>query len=442
MARNYMHDITPTPSDDEAGGDEMPRAERSIRDFRPSPARQRLATPRMQEVSTQIPQKSSRSRIGLWIAAALCVVVLALAGGLLLFSSTSITIIPHAQTMTFDASNPLTAYPATSAATGTIPYTVVTQVFEDSAVVAANGTEQAEEKATGSITVYNEYSDQPVRLIKNTRFQTADGLIFRIPASVDVPGKKGSTPGSINVTVFADQTGPKYNIASGVTLNVPGLKSTAEMYSKVYAKSTAAFSGGFSGTRPAVSPAILEAAKAEVRARLAETAQKLHETAPEGTIAFSGLSVISYETLPATEEGGGSVRIHERATVTMPTFSSATFASSVAQAVSAQAEGQSVTLSFSDGTSAQPVGALSAADIGTQPIVFIITGKAQLVWNLDTKAFLEALAGREEGAFESIVRGFPAVEEARARIMPFWKHTFPSDPTKIKIILENPPVQF
>lgn len=464
MARNYMQDITPAgeepeeirprrraPAREKESELEPEPETRSIRDIRPSQARARLAsrppeirdeydTSHTHAIHTPALRPKSRTRLGIWAAAALALVVVGGAGFLMVFASTTVTVIPHTQTITFDASSPFTAYPKAGAGPGTIAYTVMTQVFEDSATVQASGTEHAEEKATGNITVYNEYSEEPVALIKNTRFQTPNGLIFRIPASVDVPGKRGDSPGSIEVTAFADQNGPSYNIGPIDRLTIPGLKSSPDMYAKVYAKSGAAFSGGFSGDRPAVSPSVLESSRAEVRNRLNEKAQEFVRTA--SGIAFPGLMLVSFETLPPTEEGGGSVRINERATVSLPVFPDDRFAQSVGQAVSANAEGQSVSIRLSDGIVAGPVQPLASADLGTQPIVFTLNGRGQLVWNVDGSALSDALAGREEGAFQTIIGGFPAIEEARARIMPFWKSSFPPNAADIKIATEEPAQEF
>lgn len=433
MARNYMRDIG-SDSEDDA----VPAHERSIRDLRPSAARQRLQTPRADfQQDPPPPRRRRRSRVGIWIAALIVVIVLGGAAALLLFPSTTITITPRTHVVPFDTSNPLTAYPVSNAATGTIQYSVLSQVFEDSAVVQASGVEQAEEKASGNVTIYNE-TEKVVRLIKNTRFQTPDGLIFRVPASVDVPAGKAGAPGSIAATVFADENGPKYNIAPTDKFTLPGLKSSPD-YSKVYAKSTSAFTGGFSGERPAVSASVLESSKAEVRSRLEEKAHELWRTTSEGTIAFPGLLTIVYETLPPTNEPGGGVRISERATVSVPTFDSKMLARSLAQAVSADAEGADINIRFTDAATAQSVGTLEAADLGRESITFSIMGRGQLIWQLDLPALQEALAGREEAAFQPIVQGFAAIEEARARITPFWKHSFPKDPEAISITVSDPP---
>ncbi len=439
MVRNFMHDIV--PNDDDSERDEIQPASRSIRSLRPSAERVRLTPQRQHRIEIEEKEENSPGiHKGIWIVGVVGFIVLLLLGTLVLFPSTTITVVPRTHVLPFDGTTPFTAYPAATAATGTMPYTVQTQVLEDSAVVEASGTEFVEEKATGSITLYNEYSDQPVRLIKNTRFESPTGLIFRIPASVDIPARKGSTPGTITVTVFADQTGPNYNIAPTDKMTIPGLKSTPDMYAKVYGKSTAAFTGGFSGDRPAVSPSILEKAKAEVRSRLDQKARELSQASTESAVSFPGLFVVTYETLPPTKELGGGVRIHEKATVALPVFERAALAKTLAQAVAANSEGQSIAITFSSDISAQALGTLSVADLGREPLTFTMKGKGLLTWNLEGNAIRDALAGREETAFQPIIEGFQGVESARARITPFWKHSFPVDPTDITINLESPQI--
>jgi hypothetical protein len=428
-------DLAPEPEASEP--EPVVPPERSIRSIRPSANRFRQV-PRHERIENLGYEPRPRSRAGIWAAVFVAALVLALAAFLVLFPSTSVTVVPHAQVITFDASSPFTAHPESAAAPGTIIYSVLSQSFEDSALVQANGTEEANDPASGNITVYNAYSDDEVELIKNTRFQTPDGLIFRIPATVKVPGREGNTPGSVEVTVFADQAGPEYNVGPFDRLTIPGLRSLPDMYAKVYAKSTSAFSGGFSGVRPAVSDAVLQAAQAEVRGRLQEKANQLALTAPEGSVAFPGLIAIEFESLTPTEESGGTVRINERANVAIPLFREDRFAQSIAEAVSANAEGQSVYVRFADNLTASPVGSLALADLGTEPVTFTLGGKGQLVWNVDTGALAQALATRDESAFKTIIQGFPAIEEARARIMPFWRSAFP-EASDIQVSVEEPP---
>lgn len=381
------------------------------------------------------PPRSARSRWWLWALAALCLLTL---GGLALFAfrGTTVSVIPKSHDIVFDESSTFTARPTATAATGTLAYSVETSDLEDSEVVPSQGTTHAETKASGSIIVYNDYSTASVKLIKNTRFETPDGLVFRAPAEVVVPGKKGTTPGSVSITVIADKVGDKYNVGPVAKFTLPGLKSSPDMYTKVYAKSTVAFTGGFVGDQPAVAPGALEAALSSVRARLEGKARASAGAQGDSLIIFPELIQITYQDLPNTTEAGGGVRIHEKAHVVVPAFSADAFAQTVAKAVSADAEGAPIKIVGGSGFGARMTNA--SATIGVDPINFTLTGQATLVWQVDTGALAEALAGRDQGAFQTIVNGFSGIQEAHARIEPFWKTSFPGNAADIKIDIQSP----
>ena len=460
MAKDYFQDIMPPNSSD------VPRQ------TAPAPAAASYSAPAPSEASpspapsADLPEKTIRniqvtsplrtkSRVGLdlrepvppaaggrfgrvWLWGGVVLALLVLGAiALVALRPTSVTVIPRSQNVLFDETALFTAYPASSAATGTLTYTLDTVTLEDSEIVPAKGVERVEEKASGVITVYNEYSAQPVKLIKNTRFATPDGLIFRIPAEVIVPGKKGSTPGEISVTIFADAAGDKYNISPVSRFTLPGLKSSPSMYSSVYARSSAAFSGGFVGERPAASKGDVDAARAKIRDRLqAQILETVRAKNSEATLAFVDLAYIAFETLPQTAEAGGGARVHERVRVELPVFSADSFARTVAESVSADVENSSVMLKGADGLTAQLRS--SAAAGAESPIQFGLKGSVLLVWKVDVSELAQALAGRDEAAFQAIIGGFLGIEEAHARIEPFWKNSFPSAPSAIKIKVSDP----
>lgn len=381
-----------------------------------------------------------RSRLLIWLVAVVAVVILAGAVAYVFLGDTVVTVTPRTHQITFDDSTQFTAYPAATSAAGTIAYTTESIVLTDSATVPATGTEQAQDKATGTITVYNDYSSAPVRLIKNTRFQSPGGMIFRIPASVEVPGKKGSTSGQISVTVIADQPGESYNIAPADKFTLPGLKSTPEMYTGVWGRSTETFSGGFSGTKPAIQKDALDKARSDIRARLEEKARSaVAERNSENTFAFYDLSTVLFESLPTTPEATGSAKVNEKVTITIPLFSKPAFAGSIASAVSADAEGNMITL-----TPGAAFGAKIAGDqkvLGQDPLTFTLSGNATLVWSIDPGPLSDALAGKDQGAFETVIGSFPSIEKAEASIAPFWRRSFPADPADIKITVVEPTAQ-
>jgi hypothetical protein len=457
MAKDYFQDILPpsgaTPSrsipitrpekpvieesQQEETATEPP--ERSIRNISmPERARGRggeiKPPPPPPSVSFDDGSRGGSKRLWIWAVALLGILLVAVVG-LLALRPTTVTVIPKSHAVLFDSASKITAYPESSAATGTLAYRVESVELEDSEVVPSSGVERVEEKASGTITVYNNYSASSVRLIKNTRFETPDGLIFRTPSEIIVPGRKGTTPGEVSVTVIADQPGESYNVGPVAKFTVPGLKDTPAMFTGVYARSSAAMSGGFSGERPSVAPGALEAAQSAVRDRLlAKARESAQAQVGETETTLVDLARITYTSLPRTNEAGGGVRIHEKATVEIPVFSANALAREIAKWVSADAETSTTLLVPGNGFRATQTGTSGL----TEALSFTLSGAGTLVWVVDEGALAGALAGKDEGAFETIVAGFPSVQEARARVEPFWKSSFPGDPADIAIRVEEP----
>ena len=433
---------TPPPGDDGAFDDAAPRGIRSIQaPARPRPYRPAIAPTTMERdfregppISGGVPPHRS-SRLWMWAAASV-VVLCVVAGLLFFFGSTTITVTPKSRTAVLNSA-PITAREGSSAPEGTLSYTMQTFDLEDSEVVAAQGTTRVESKASGSITISNSYSATPLKFIKTTRFESPQGLVYRAASDIVVPGKKGNTPGSVTVTVVADQAGDAYNIGPTAKFTLPGLRSNAAMYAAVTAKSTAAMQGGAAGNQPGTAPGALEAAVALVRGRLEA---KAHEAAAgqakDDTFVFSELIAITYESLPATTEAGDSVRIHEKAHVRIPVFLKDAFAQAVSKIAFTDSETASVTMEPQEDFAVQALTPSDTAEAGVLNLV--ASGRALIIWKVDTAALATALEGKDSSAFQAIVNGFPSVLEAHARISPFWKSSFPAQATDIKIVVETP----
>ncbi len=379
------------------------------------------------------PHRSSR----LWIWAGASVILLSIVAVLIIFfSSTTVTVTPKSRVAVLSSAS-ITAREGASAPEGTLSYTLQTFDLEDSEVVAAEGTTHMETKASGSITVTNTYSASAVKLVKNTRFESSDGLIFRALSDIVVPGKKGSTAGTVNVTVVADQPGEQYNIGPTKKFTVPGLKSTADMFAGVYAHSSAAMSGGFLGEKPGTAPGALEAAVALVRGRLeAKSREALASQTKDDTFAFPELIVITYQSLPTTNEAGNSVRIHEKAHMEIPVFSKDAFARAVAQAAFADSDNAAVSMEPAGDFTVHALASGDQTEEGTLSLV--ASGQALIIWTVDTNALATALQGKDDSTFQAIANGFPSVLEAKARIAPFWRSSFPDSPSDIKVKVVRP----
>lgn len=130
-----------------------------------------------------------------------------------------------------------------------MPAKIVSVSEEVTKIYDVTGTKNASnQKAHGTITIYNEFSSSPQPLVATTRFETSDGKIFRLVSGVTVPGteKVGTEikAGAIEAKVIADESGEKYNIEAS-SFTIPGFKSSGgDKYAKIYAKSSKAMTGG------------------------------------------------------------------------------------------------------------------------------------------------------------------------------------------------------
>lgn len=447
MAKDYFQDIVP-PEDSESPkkarraaeehtsgmrSEGTPPPDRSIRNINIS----RKANFGMSDSRPMIQSDAMRPRrtkSWAWVVATLGVIALAILALLFVFRNTTVTVVPRSQLVTFDQASEFTAYPVHSATVGSLTYEVRSIDVEESEVVEAHGTEHKETKASGTITVVNNYSAAPVRLLKNTRFATASGLIFRSPSEVVIPGKVGSVSGQADITVAADKAGGEYNIAAGDKLTLPGLQtSSPAMYTTVYATTKVAISGGFLGEAPAVQSGTLEAARSAMRARIETKAQDfVNKQNTEQDIALSPR--LTYAEEPVTTEGNG-VSMHMKAKVDVPVVPREKLASSIAQVAAASAAEGAYTLAT--GAEFKAVESDAPASLGVDPLSFTLVGSATLISRIDTAALRVALAGRDKSAFKAIVANFPGVESAKARIEPFWKSTFPAAAEEIAIKVEK-----
>ncbi|MFH1218712.1 MAG: hypothetical protein V1679_02630 [Candidatus Peregrinibacteria bacterium] len=129
--------------------------------------------------------------------------------------------------------------------------------------------------ASGKITIINTTGDS-WPLVNQTRFQTDEGIVFRLQSPVTVPAASGGNPGKVEAFVVADVT-DAYNAIVGERGNIepsrfylPGLKDSSR--SKLYAESYEPMVGGVTDYITFVTADDLEAAKARMNDELLKDA--------------------------------------------------------------------------------------------------------------------------------------------------------------------------
>jgi hypothetical protein len=327
----------------------------------------------------------------------------------------------------------------TEPAAGELGYELLTLEATGERQVKASGSEQVTERAVGDILIYNTEAKGTQRLIKNTRFESPDGLIYRIQESVEVPAATKDTdgkilPGVVRAKVFADGTGEQYNIAP-TRFTVPGLKDTPQ-FSTVYGESTVALTGGFEGERYMLDEAELETKKQELHLELRNSLlERLKSERPAGFIVYDNAVTFTFESLPATSYGDSLATIKEKAYLHIPLFKEDEFAKYLAESTVPGYEGEPVALTDTRALVFEYAGATtSVSDISDDTsLEFFLKGTTRIVWKFDETKLSTDLIKLSKSALPSVLSGYPSIDRAEAVVRPFWKQSFPDTIEKMTI---------
>ncbi|MFA6273056.1 MAG: hypothetical protein WC673_00995 [Candidatus Paceibacterota bacterium] len=379
--------------------------------------------------------KKRGPKLRIWLIAVGAVLVL-LAATIFVFSGAIVTIEPRQKNITVDIE--AVAKSSTIAAEGVgvneLVYETIAVGGVKTVYLQATGESKVEKKASGTIVVYNNYSSAPQRLIKNTRFETPTGLVYRIDKSIIVPGTRvegGKTiPGSVEATVFADLPGPNYNM--GLTdFTVPGFKGTPR-YEGFYARSKTSMTGGFVGNVPTAPEDKMNEAYASAEAELKqELTKKIGDQKPDTFVWYpSALLFESVRQMPA-EATGSMIALSVNATSTAVVFSKSVLSNYIAEHSLSDYDKEPVSIDKLEALTFTPRFS-SGASVG-DPIPFSLTGNTAIIWQFDSNQLKSDLAGKNKKDVYSIIANYHGIARTSVVIRPFWKSQFPDNPNKIKI---------
>lgn len=345
-------------------------------------------------------------------------------GALFYFSTAKVEVIPS--TVSAAVQSSFTA----NKSSGSLPFEIITSQKIASQGVKSNGTKTVNSSASGNITVYNTQA-KAQKLIANTRFATSAGLVFRIRSAITVPGGTTAKPGSITAKVYADKTGSSYNVGP-TSFTVPGFAGTPQE-TMVYARSTSAMTGGASGSVPIVDSDLEEQARSALKTALApDLLESIKTQIPSGYVLVPGAMTTTYEALDsAPSSTTGMVEIKEQGTITAIIFPNSELAKGIAYSVAGLGyQGEPLMLSSTDNLL---LAASSIPDASDETFSFTLAGTAEMIYTVDKNRISAAVAGKTRSAAEVALTNYPEIKRATIILRPFWRQTFPQDPSSISV---------
>ena len=346
-------------------------------------------------------------------------------------STAAINIFPYKETLTVDSR--LRARANTTA--DGLQFEIAQLSAEESGLVTATGITSGGQKASGKITVYNNYGSAPQKLIANTRFQTSDGKVYRIKGAISVPGM-----GVLEATVYADQAGEEYNIGPA-DFTLPGLKGGAR-FEKVFAKSKSAMSGGSSGNIRVVKKEDIDSVRASINEKIKNRLTEMFsKQKPEGYVLFDDAVKIEYiensDNPKVGDSSGRAMTFKVKGSATGYLFKK----DALSKALTDDNAGDLKKVPKNDPILVENIESLDfsliSADAKNKEITVRLKGNADFVWTVDTAKLLEEMLNYKGKDYTSVFQNYPAIAKASIVQSPKWWPRFPKDKSKIKINIET-----
>lgn len=305
----------------------------------------------------------------------------------------------------------------------------------ESIYIEGSKQENRQTKSSGIITVFNSDSTDK-NYIKNTRFQTEDGRIYRAFKRFVIPRGTADEPGSVDVLVVAETPGDKYNSESGLTFTLPALKEQGDdSYDKVYANQKEPLSGGYSGVVSVPSAEDIAEGEVRLQERL-ETSlgADFRAIMPENYVlddSFIAFSQPVFTQEPDQERGGINLKATgELMAVALGREELAGYLAS--ELLDTDLDTTAIEI---DNIQDLVLTITSETDLEQDDTFdFTIGGDVVFIWKVDKAQLQSVVAGKLVTHIENgLVNGLDHVTIDDIQVRPFWRRAIPENTDKIDI---------
>ncbi len=353
------------------------------------------------------------------------------------FAETRLIIYPRTEVVTLEE----TLFQASRSGEG-VNFEIMTLKKEEEMLVEAIGEEEISRRAQGTITIFNDFSEEPQTLIRNTRFESPGGLIYRIEDPVLIPGKTDSGPGVLEeILVVADEPGEEYNIGPE-NFVVPAFReSENERFHSITARSKTPMIGGFQGVSLIAGEEDENTARNKLRERIEENLRTTARTeeVPQGFVLLEGAYLISFSSLPNEVAADGSVKIREEGTFSGVLFNLAKLSEVVAQDFAFETNEETLLIENVEGLKfafLEDHDTKRTRIFQDQEFEFSLSGEVWLVWQFDGDRLKSELAGAPMRDINEIISEYPgieAVEQGNLSFLSRLQRNFPRNPNRLII---------
>lgn len=386
----------------------------------------------------RVSREPSRGGRGIWYVAILLIAALFF-GLSIFFTGATVQVTP--KTLNPTLNERFVAYKKPIAGELTFDFMVVDG--EVSETLTSTTKENVQDRARGTVRIFNNHSTSSQLLIIDTRLVDENGRTYKTVERVTVPGQKTVDdvlePGFIDVEIYADIPGPAGNeIETGIRLGVAGFKeANSPKYETIYAETLTSLEGGFSGERFVIDEDQKRATEERLIQQITENlTTRSSAQVPSTSFIPHNLSVLLNQRFNESVSETGEIVVTLQASLFNVLFNTSELEQYlIANSVVGVSQGEvyianiaDLNISYID-QSAQTVNLESLETLG-----FTIDDSLAIVWNINQDLLKFELVGQKKKDFQTIISSIQGVESASVMVQPVWRGRLPDNNEDIELI--------
>ena len=298
-------------------------------------------------------------------------------------------------------------------------------------------------KAQGSITLYNEFSTNPIKLSSGTYTMDEGGKTYKVDSTVTIPGYKLDAdkkiiPGQTVANISSFLSGDAYN-GEPKSFFITSFKGTAK-YDKIYGKLKTALLGGAQGVVYTLNDANKTNIDNLAKTYLKEDLMKqVKAQVPPGYILYPDALTFSYKTDDNFISKNPDAEVPMEGTLSVVLLKEQSLIDNIIKISIPNITGdESKEIKISDlnkfvfnFTDANQVIMKEMTTVS-----FSLTGSVNAIWSPDVDVLKTKLLGVDKNKVLPVFREDKGIASALVKIFPSWKSYIPNDVSKINIIIK------
>jgi hypothetical protein len=297
------------------------------------------------------------------------------------------------------------------------------------------------EKAKGTVVLYNKYSSSPQTLSVDTRLEGSNGKIYKTKTKVTIPGmNKNSVPGQVSVDIYAEKEGADYNSAP-LDFKIFGFKGTTK-YSKFYGRSVGNISGGIVGKSRQVDDLQKKEIEQELKTILEKKLFNEISSQIPGFLLYKDATFLKVEDITSDSvSADGSVVLTLKGTLYGIILNEHKLTQRITKDSVENYDGSDVYIpDIKDLTfSLSPQTGISDKENvlfnSVKNINFNLSGPVKIIWRLDVDKFTTDLQNKPKKDFNQILSQYPNIDSVLVKLSPPWIRYIPGKIKNIKVIV-------